>query len=919
MKTLTQKLSLFATITFLAGFAVAVNAQTLTHRYSFSDAPGSPTFVDSVGGATWNGTLINTATLDGSKLQLDGIEGFATLPAGIISSYSQVSIEFWASFSESNPFWTRVFAFGDQDGGNARTSLDYAHYAGGNWQNLGFKTPTADVWANNPGGLNGQSNVHVTIVVDPTGNRMFYYNGVAIASNPGVNNGTVPPLSGISDTLNLIGKSLYDLDATMAGSIDEFRIYQGAITPSRVALNDASGPDNYVTDPGAIQSVSFVSPANPLVVNQNSQQIFTGNFANVSGLNLTLYEGSTFTSGNTNILTVNPTNGMVKATGVGTTTIVASHGGLSATNSLTVVSIPATLAHRYSFTADATDSVGAAHGSLMGNATIAGGKAVLDGSFGTYVDLPGGLISISSNGAVTIDAWVDFGDVPNWTRLFNFGNDGGSSEIYLTPRGPGNGHNHWLSQNIPGGRTTAWRGAWTNMSAHITCVIDPLTSTMAVYKDGVLEYARYDATASLALVSTNLAVIGRSLVGVDPYLPASIDEFRIYRGALSAPEIALLHQNGPNGAAQALGALNSIDVQPAVYPAYSGVVPPRVLANYANLSNYVLQTNNSSVVSGLVITSSDTNIVLVRANNMLQTFRPGTATLTATYLGKTDSTTVTVQNVGTLTHRYSFTNDATDSVGVAHGVLQGSATVAGGSLVLDGTGGTFLDLPPSLLTNYDAVTVDAWVTFNASPSWIRLWYFGDDRVNEFYLSPSFNNATTHNLVAGFPINSASRSVGGIFENQTMHVTCVFGNGVISIYTNGILESASSSQLGRLDQVGTAFSWIGRSPHAADQYMNCSVDEFRIYRGRLAPDEIQALDVVGPNQLLTTTAQVTISIVSGNTVLQWPVAAAGFSVQSKPALDGGSWTTLTNAPTLVGSNWQVTVPASGDTQFFRLWR
>jgi hypothetical protein len=655
-----------------------------------------------------------------------------------------------------------------------------------------------------------------------------------------------------------------------------------------------------------------------LIVNQNSQQIFTGNFANVSGVNLNIYAGATFTSANTNILTVNVTNGTVKAVAPGTTTVMASFGGLSATNSLTVVSVPATLTHRYSFTSDANDSGGIAHGTLMGNATISGGKAVLDGSGGTYIDLPGSLINIRTNGAVTIDAWVDFGDVPNWTRLFDFGNDGGSSEIYLTPRGPGNGNNHWISQNIAGGRTTEWRGSWGNSSLHITCVIDPLTSTMAVYKNGVLEYARYDATATLSSVSTNLAVIGRSLVGVDPYMPGAIDEFRIYNGALSSQQIALMQQNGPDSVANDPGALTSIAVAPAVYPAFSGVIPPVVTAHYANLANYVLQPNNSAIVNGLVVTSSDTNIVLVKANNMLQTFRPGKATLTATYLGQTNSATVTVQNVGELAHRYSFTTDANDSVGTAHGALQGSATVAGGALVLDGSGGTYVELPPGLLEGYNAVTIDSWVTFNTSPSWIRLWYFGDDRANEFYLSPSFSGATVHSLQTGFPVNGGSRSLAPIWENQTLHVTCVYGNGTIAIYTNGILESVGNSNLGRMDQIGNSFSWIGRSPYA-DPFMNCSVDEFRVYRGRLAPDEILALDVLGPNALLSTVAPVTASAAGGNTILSWPVAAAGFSVQSSTSLGSENWVTLTNAPTLVGNNWQVTIPASSSAQFFRLWR
>jgi hypothetical protein len=894
-----------------------MRAQTLTHRYRFNDSSGSPTASDSVGGTTWDGTLQGTAFLDGSMLQLDG-GGFVTLPAGLITNYTQVSVEFWVSYAPNNANWARTFAFGDQNGSAQLDGLDYTHLAPGNYQNLHFSAPGGDVYANNPGGLDGQTNVHVTVVLDPPNNRMFYYNGTTLVSSP-VNGGTVPSLSGVADTVNLIGKSLFDVDAPVIGSLNEFRVYNGALSFSNIVLNETLGADSYFASPGTLLTVHFTSPDNPLLINQNSQQLFTGDFANVTGLNLGLYGGATFTSGNTNVLTVNSTNGLVKAIGVGTTTVIASYGALSATNSLSVISVPATLTHRYSFTANANDSVGTANGVLQGNATVSGGQLVLDGTSGTYLDLPGGNINIATNKAITLEAWVTFNDTTLWARLFDFGADGGSSEIYAAPTGPGNGGQHrGVSENFPdpGGQTIDWKGAWTNFSAHITVVIDPPSSTLAVYRDGVLEFARYDANHTLSGIATNLAVIGRSLVPVDPYLPASIDEFRIYSGALSPAEIAVTQISGPNSTSRDPGALNSIKVVTNVYPAHSGIVAPFIRANYANLPNFNLVPNNSAAPLTLALSSSDPNVIQVLPNNMLRTLRPGVATLTATFQGKTDSATVTVQNIATLTHRYTFNSDASDSVGTANGTLQGDANVSGGSLVLDGNPGTYLELPPGLLEGYPAVTVDAWVTFNTAQTWARLWYFGDDRANEFYIAPAIGGGA-HRLSTGITFGGNTFDRTPQFENQTLHVTGVFGNGNLQIYTNGVLEAADNANSGRTDEVGNWFSWIGRSPYA-DPYVNANVDEFRIYRGRLAPDEIQAADILGPNQLPTTSVSVTVSRAAGNVTLSWPVAAGGFSVQSKPTIIG-PWTTLPNAPTLVGNSWQVTVPASNSAQFFRLWR
>jgi hypothetical protein len=231
-------------------------------------------------------------------------------------------------------------------------------------------------------------------------------------------------------------------------------------------------------------------------------------------------------------------------------------------------------------------------------------------------------------------------------------------------------------------------------------------------------------------------------------------------------------------------------------------------------------------------------------------------------------------------------------------------------------------LPGSMLTNYTAVTIDTWVTFGAAQHWARLWEFTDIGAatqNEFYFAPGWNatpNANYYN--ASFP-SSGNVTAPGQLENATYHITCLYGDGVMRVYTNGVLEVGASNLVAPASSAGIVSATIGHSPFA-DPGINGSVDEFRIYNGLLAPDEIQASDVIGPNALLATNATVKVTRNGSNVVLSWPVAAAGFSVQGKSTIVGGSWQTVTNAPTLVGTNnWQVTVPATGGPQFLRLWR
>jgi len=64
-----------------------------------------------------------------------------------------------------------------------------------------------------------------------------------------------------------------------------------------------------------------------------------------------------------------------------------------------------TLQHRYSFTSDASDSVGGVNGTLVGNASISNGALLLPGGGNSdtpsgYVQLPNGIVSndASDNG-----------------------------------------------------------------------------------------------------------------------------------------------------------------------------------------------------------------------------------------------------------------------------------------------------------------------------------------------------------------------------------------------------------------------------------------------------------------------------------------------------------------------------------------
>lgn len=124
---------------------------------------------------------------------------------------------------------------------------------------------------------------------------------------------------------------------------------------------------------------------------------------------------------------------------------------------------------------------------------------------------------------------------------------------------------------------------------------------------------------------------------------------------------------------------------------------------------------------------------------------------------------------------------------------------------------------------------------------------------------------------------------------------------------------------QFSSVNDVCSYIGKSLYSADPYFNFVLDEFRIYNGALHADEITATHLLGPDQRLTTTNRIlAVTEAGGNLTLSWPLGGAGFALQSRTNLTLGEWAGAgTAAPQIVGDRWEVVVPISGYTRFYRL--
>jgi hypothetical protein len=114
--------------------------------------------------------------------------------------------------------------------------------------------------------------------------------------------------------------------------------------------------------------------------------------------------------------------------GGGSATLSATFGSTTTTRLVNVTTAPSLL-HRYSFTADANDSVGTANGTLVGGAFITNGTVALSGvgssgTAGDYVDLPNNMLTNVTT--ISMEVWATDKGSLGWARIWDFGNSAGS-------------------------------------------------------------------------------------------------------------------------------------------------------------------------------------------------------------------------------------------------------------------------------------------------------------------------------------------------------------------------------------------------------------------------------------------------------------------------------------------------------------
>jgi hypothetical protein len=166
----------------------------------------------------------------------------------------------------------------------------------------------------------------------------------------------------------------------------------------------------------------------------------------------------------------------------------------------------------------------------------------LDGTQQQYAALPSRVVA--GFDSLSVSCWISLQTAAVWNRLFDF-NNGSSVWIYFSPTG-------WNTTTmLPGTHFAISSGAHLDPEMQLTETI-PADATwhhvavvldrpfFAYYLDGVQKYVMTDMTLTPDDLNATQNWLGRSAYPADPYLTATIDEFRLYSGALTAAQVVQL-------------------------------------------------------------------------------------------------------------------------------------------------------------------------------------------------------------------------------------------------------------------------------------------------------------------------------------------------------------------------------------------
>ncbi|QJE94263.1 LamG-like jellyroll fold domain-containing protein [Luteolibacter luteus] len=922
----------------------ATSPAILKHRYSFTTGTN-----DSIG--TAHLSLAGSATVSGGKLDLPGGltrtnhataqgAGLAELAATIHGS-TAVTMEAWFNQDTFQNF-AKLFMAGTASGADY---LDITPRRGsdGNVSSISIRKNSGGE-SNVKGGSAMWPNVEyyvaaiwdevtdcITLKVGPVGGSL------TTVSEP--MNGR--KLEDLEISQFFLGSAVFWPDPDFDGQLDEFRIWRGVPSDSRIAKSFAAGPnpsgDSDLDGLPDSWELSFTG-INNLTMLDGNRYAKSGSGAgsgDYDGDGLSDYDEYNGGSGSTNPTKTDSDND-------GFSDLLERAEGTNPNDPNSGPS--AKLAHRYGFNAGAIDIVGTADLTLKGGASVANGS----------LDVPGGpprdsqayaegpalaevAATIQNAYAVSIEAWFKQDVAQNWAKVVMAGKGSDGNYIDLTPRRGVNNNVSSASFNTGAGESTAIGGpngtALVNGTKYYAAAIwnpltDLLTLRMGPVGGTLSTFTTPMGGKKLSQLLVNEFRIGAAVQFDDPNFDGQIDEVRVWKGVLSNAQIATNFAAGP---VQPAGDADGDGLPDEWEMSFPGIHTLHVLGPAKDFDGDGL-LDTAEPLAGTSPLDNDTD-------------HDGFSDLAEVNAGTnpTDPNSAPAVPPALLTHRYSFSGNLADSVGTANLSLVGTASVTGGKLNLPGgatrtnharaQGASLAELA-STIDGASALTIEGWFTQDTAQDWSKLLMLGLSTGGN-YIDITPKRGIDGNVPSASinPGNGEARVLGGTpLPNATPHYFAatwdvpnnrlVLRIGPVGGTLKTFLSTMGGKNLGGLniDQF-----FLGAAVAFGDPDFDGQIDELRIWKGSLTRTQVLDHFAVGPEEVGTqpTFRGSAVNVGATGITLNYGKLVAGqvYHVESSPTLS--NFTPVPGSEFTAGSeSGSVSLPINKGVDpklFFRLMK
>lgn len=743
----------------------------------------------------------------GSAISLDGTDDYLSLP-GRLGDSNDFAFAAWVKWN-GGANWQRIFDLGNGTGNylflspkSGGSTLRFAmKLNNGTEQQLNAPALTPNVWT------------HVAVTIAGDTGKLFV-NGSLVNTNAAM---TINP-SQIGTETNYLAKSQF-ADPLFGGQLDDVRFFNSGLSDAQVAALASSTAPQFVASPAvgsAALDLPFTGSLAPLIASGGPVT-----FAKISGPAWLAVGADGGLFGVPRLGDIGQSEMLVSA--------MATGGAVSTTAISLNVTAPDLIA-RYGFNGTPLATAGGV------NAVPAGGPTYTTGQSGQSINLDGTddhavlPAGIASSDEITIAAWVQWDGGGNWQRLFDFGN-GTGSYLFLTPKS-GSNTMRFVIKN--GGteqivETTALAtGTWTHLAVTLSA------TGGKIYVNGNLAASNAAMTLKPSEIKPATNYLGRSQFAADPYFDGRVDEFHVFRRALTAGEISTLRlapkptfANNPLALAQAIPGST-----------YEGTIAgsatiPSGTVSYSKLAGPVwLTVEPDGRVFGVPGPSdSGSPSFRVRATSSI-------SPVLATDL----DLSVPVQAPADLRVHYELDGNASDSAGVYPATANGSPGYVAGlsdqAVDLDGTD-DYVQAPSGFISSLTDATFATRFRWDGGSAWQRLFDFGNNTTQYLFLTPNSASGTLR-----FGITMSGNTSPQYLDapvpavGEWTHVAVVLSGDTGTLYVNGAAVSSGSITLDPAS-VAPALNYFGKSQWP-DPYFNGAIDDFRIFNRALNATEVKSL-------------------------------------------------------------------------------